>query len=62
MIQNGWMMIWAEHARWGKRKVYIFLAGEADGKRPPGSHRSRWENVIIDLKGLEENWVDLSGS
>jgi len=32
----------------GEEKCIHFLAGEAEGKRPLGSHRSRLENVIID--------------
>ena len=30
-------------------KCILFVPGEAEGKRPLGSHRSRWENVITDL-------------
>ena len=56
-------MLRAEDAWWGKRNVHIFLAGEAEGRRPLGSYRSRWESVIIDLKatGWERiEWIYLA--
>jgi hypothetical protein len=41
-------MRWAGHvARMGEeRKVYKVLVGKAEGKRPPGRPRRRWENGI----------------
>lgn len=35
--------------RGGGREMCTLLAEESEGKRPLGSHRSRWENVIICL-------------
>jgi 3-oxoacyl-ACP reductase-like protein len=50
---------------WGREKEIIHvLVGEAEGNRPFGSNRSRWENnVIIDLKatGCERmGWIHLA--
>jgi hypothetical protein len=47
----------------GEEKSIHFLAEEAEGNRPLGSQRSRWENVIIDLKatGWERSeWIYLA--
>jgi hypothetical protein len=45
MIKNGRMMIWAEHAWWGKRNVYIFWVG----KPKEGDH---FEVIEVDGKML----------
>jgi hypothetical protein len=59
-------MRWAGHvARIGEeRKVYKFLVGEPEGKRPLGRPRRRWEDGIrMDLReiGLEGvDWIRLA--
>ena len=43
---------WARHVARMEEKgdVYRVLEGKAEGKRPPGRHRSRWEdNIKMDL-------------
>jgi hypothetical protein len=47
-----------------KRKVYRILVGKAEGKRPLGRPRRRWEdNIKMDLRGIGRNviyWIDLA--
>ena len=57
---------WAGHvARMGDRRdVYRILVGKAEGKRPLGRPRRRWENNIkMDLQEMGcggMDWIDLT--
>jgi hypothetical protein len=54
-------MRWAGHvARMGEgRDMYRVLVGKAEGKRPLGRHRPRWENNIgVDLREVGCGCVD----
>jgi hypothetical protein len=46
------------------RDVYGVLVGRAEGKRPLGRPRRRWEdNIQMDLRGIEidgANWIQLA--
>jgi hypothetical protein len=43
-----------------KRNAYRILLGKAEGKRPQGRPRRRWENNInMDLKEIEWGGMDL---
>jgi len=59
-------MRWAECvARLGKRRgVYRILVGKAEGKRPLGRPRRRWEdNIKTDLKEVGcggMDWIELA--
>jgi hypothetical protein len=58
-------MRWAGHvASMGEdRKVYTVLVGKAEGKRPLGRARRRWEDgIIIDLReiGWGVSWIKLA--
>jgi hypothetical protein len=60
-------MRWAGHVACigEERKVYRFLVGKHEGKRPLGRSRRRWEDEIrMDLRdiGLGYCEVDLVGS
>jgi hypothetical protein len=46
-----------------RRDVYRDLVGKAEGKRPLGRPRHRWEdNIEMDLQkvGFEGNWIELA--
>jgi len=46
-----------------ERSVYRVLAGQLEGKRPPGRPRHRWDDVKMDLrkKGINgANWIRLA--
>jgi hypothetical protein len=48
-------MRWAEHVALvgEERKVYKVLVGKAEGKRPLGRPRCRWEDGMrIDFRGI----------
>ena len=52
-------------ARMGERKgVYRVLVGKAEGKRPPGKPRRRWEyNIKMVLQEVEcgcMDWIQLA--
>jgi hypothetical protein len=54
-------MTWVEHVtRMGEeRKVYKVLVGKPEGKRPLGTPRRRWEDVIrMDLREIRLGGVD----
>jgi hypothetical protein len=54
-------MRWAGHvARTGEeRKVYNFLVGKPEGRRPLGRPRRRWENgIIMDHRDIGLGGVD----
>jgi hypothetical protein len=58
-------MRWAGHvARMGERGVHRVLLGKPDGKRPLGTHRRRWEDIIrMDLQkvgGGRGDWMELA--
>jgi hypothetical protein len=59
-------MRWTGHvARMGERRgVYRVLVGKAEGKRPLGRNRRRWEdNIKIDLQevgGGGVDWIELA--
>jgi hypothetical protein len=59
-------MIWAGHVArmWEGRDVYRVLVGRAEGKRPRGRPRRRWEgNIKLNLREIEidgANWVQLA--
>jgi hypothetical protein len=45
-----------------KRKVYSFLVGKADGKRPLGRPRHKWiANIKLDLLETQLSVVDWIG-
>jgi hypothetical protein len=37
-----------------KRNVYRVLTGKAEGKRLQGRHRHRWEDIKMDVRGIEK--------
>ena len=44
---------------WGRRSVYKVLVGKAEGKKPLGRPRRRWENNIkMDLQEVEFGGMD----
>jgi hypothetical protein len=47
-----------------RRGVYRVLIGKAEGKRPLGRSRRRWEdNINMDLREIEidgANWIQLA--
>jgi hypothetical protein len=50
---------------WGEgRSVYRVLVGRAEGRKPLGRHRRRWEdNIKMDLReiGIDRaNWIELA--
>ena len=57
---------WARHVARMEEKgdVYRVLEGKAEGKRPPGRHRSRWEdNIKMDLQEVGcggMDWIKLA--
>jgi len=59
-------MRWAEHvARMGEgRGMYRVLVGKAEGKRPLGRPRHRWEdNIKMDLQEVGcggMDWIELA--
>jgi hypothetical protein len=44
-------------------RVYTYLVGKSEGKRPLGIQRPRWEdNIKMDLQGIGRGsveWIDL---
>ena len=57
-------MRWAGHvARMGgQRRVYRFLVGKPEGKRPVGRPSRRWlDNIRMDLQEVECGYVDWIG-
>jgi hypothetical protein len=56
-------MRWAGHvARMGERSAYRVLVGKAEGRRPLGRPRHRWEdNIKTDLRELGCGCVDWIG-
>jgi hypothetical protein len=60
------MTTWTGHVAcmWEKRNVYRLLVGKAEGKRPLGRPRRRWEdNINMDLTEIEcgnINWINLA--
>jgi hypothetical protein len=57
-------MRWAGHvARMGEeRRVYRFLVGKPDGKRPLGRTRRRWVDIIrMDLQEVGCGYMDWIG-
>jgi hypothetical protein len=44
-------MRWAGHVGRRERKVYRVFMGKAEGKRPPGRPRRKWEDGIIMDRG-----------
>jgi hypothetical protein len=49
---------------WGDRDVYRVLVGKAEGKRPLGRPRCRWEdNIKMDLQEVGKgrgDWMELA--
>ena len=47
-----------------RRGVYRVLVGKPEGKRPPGSPRSRWkDNIKMDLQEIGcggVDWIELA--
>jgi len=57
-------MRWAGHvARMGEeRRVYRFLVGKPEGKRPLGRLRRRWvDNIRMDLQEVGWEYMDWIG-
>ena len=57
-------MRWTGHvARMGqKRRVYRFLVGKPEGKRPLGRPRRRWvDNIMMDLQEMGCGYMDWIG-
>jgi hypothetical protein len=58
-------MRWTGHvARMGVNgNAYRIMVGKPEGKRPVGRPRRRWvDNIKIDLREIECDWLDRSGS
>jgi hypothetical protein len=46
------------------RKIYRFLVGKPEGKRPLGRHKRRWEDIIkMDFQVVGcggQDWIELA--
>jgi hypothetical protein len=59
---KSWRIRWTEHVAWMEkmRNVCRILVVNPDGKRPQGTHRCRWKDIIkMDLR---EIWCELDSN
>jgi hypothetical protein len=59
LIQIRRMRLAGHEARMGeKRNAYTILVGKAEGKRPLGRPRRRWEHIRMDLREIGWGGLD----
>jgi hypothetical protein len=59
MIKSRGMKCGGNITRIGEKKNIRYMLGIAEGKRPLGRHRHRYDNIVMDLRDM--GW-DSSGS